>query len=606
MAVYDDMRKQFSRTPVWYVKLTLDLCNNTFGSAPCTATGTGDKKCFNTYATCKDRANYSRGTKDYRFCTNGKMPFNNGERPYIASVTQLPTEISNSLPVLGRVKVRFHDEPDTDVGIDPYVTNRSSVQGTFWRKLIKRNPNYKGRPMEVYEGYDGLPESEFQQRFAGKIENIAIGARGSVEVSGIDTIGDLTRVKIPQEFDIKLGVTLASTDTTITFKGADVSKLTGSTSGSTGSTETYYLRVGDEIMSYVGTDFNPTSNQITNMVRGVAGTPSSGLSENDDVAIVPHYNGNVFAVMHQLLVNSASAIGQPGAGISTAYVNSTAFTYWENWTVGSTEVTVDGWIDEVMPVSDAYFDMANLMDVKSWVGEDLKITVDRRVPNLPDRTYHKISDEANIVLNTDALDGNEGSRFTRNYLYWSYKPATDFDKGKNFARRDAYVSLTLESSNYYGESIIKQDRTRFFRQGVMSQAGQNKFVQNRQRRWLQARRNALPLIDVQLEHKDSNIKTGDFCKLNTDLFTDDLGNPVSSAICQVVRRSITGDRVSLRLEKQSDNKVGFIQDTTAGAGSSAYSVATDAQLNYAFIAAADSASSTDAVMGDGTPAYLIY
>ena len=34
-----------------YVEIDLDYCANTAGVAPCTASQTGDAKCFNTYAT---------------------------------------------------------------------------------------------------------------------------------------------------------------------------------------------------------------------------------------------------------------------------------------------------------------------------------------------------------------------------------------------------------------------------------------------------------------------------------------------------------------------------------------------------------------------------
>jgi hypothetical protein len=598
---YEQKRKAFDRIPVWYVKLTLDLCGRVFGSAPCVAVGTGDKKCFNTFFTCKDSANYRQGTpKVYRFCSNGELPFNDGERPYIQSVTQLPTEIKKALPVLGRIKIMFYDEPDTDVGIDPYVTDRTSVQGKFWRKLLKRNPNYKGRSIQVYEGFVGIPESEFQLRFEGKIDNIRFANNGMVEVEGIDYIGDLNRVKIPYDYDIQIGFNVSSAGQTITLKGADVDVL----NATTGST--YYLRAGSELISYQSSNYDSTSNQITGAGRGVAGTPAGVLAENEDISIAPYYEGNIFDIMHKMLVNPATHILEPGAGISTVYVNTTKFEAERDFSVGATEITVSGWVDETIKVSEAYFDLANLMDVKSWMGEDLKITVDRRIPNRPDRTYKKLTDDANIIINTDSFDQNEMSRFTRSYLSWSYDPLTDFDKGKNFARREAYIDLTLEGTAAYNESVLDVARTRFFRQGVMSEAGQNRFIQNRQRRWIQDRREAKPTIGVQLEYKDSDIKTGDFVRIGTDLFTDDLGNPVSTATCQVIKRNVVNSRVNLTLEKQRDTKTAFIGDSSGGAGSSAYTAASEAQANYAFIAAADSASSTGAVMDNGDPAYLIY
>ncbi len=49
---------EVGREPIQIVRLRLPKCANTHGTAPCTATQTGDAKCFNTRATCNDAQNY--------------------------------------------------------------------------------------------------------------------------------------------------------------------------------------------------------------------------------------------------------------------------------------------------------------------------------------------------------------------------------------------------------------------------------------------------------------------------------------------------------------------------------------------------------------------
>jgi len=49
---------ELGREPFEIVEIIVPKCANVFGSAPCTATGTGDAKCFNTRATCKDIPNF--------------------------------------------------------------------------------------------------------------------------------------------------------------------------------------------------------------------------------------------------------------------------------------------------------------------------------------------------------------------------------------------------------------------------------------------------------------------------------------------------------------------------------------------------------------------
>ena len=56
---YDSKKIQYDKEHIYLVELELDYCSNTHGSAPCTATETGDSKCFNTFSTCNDLANYT-------------------------------------------------------------------------------------------------------------------------------------------------------------------------------------------------------------------------------------------------------------------------------------------------------------------------------------------------------------------------------------------------------------------------------------------------------------------------------------------------------------------------------------------------------------------
>ena len=51
------------REPIELIEMVLPRCINTYGSAPCTASSSGDGKCYNTRATCQDAANY-RDTPD--------------------------------------------------------------------------------------------------------------------------------------------------------------------------------------------------------------------------------------------------------------------------------------------------------------------------------------------------------------------------------------------------------------------------------------------------------------------------------------------------------------------------------------------------------------
>jgi hypothetical protein len=595
---FDDKRKEFSRTRVWYVEIDLGLCTNTFGSAPCTAIGS---KCYNTFVGCKDRTNFANTLKTYRFCSDvSELPFGDGERPYITSVSQLPTEIKSSLAVKGRVKVKLTDEPDTDIGIDPYVSERTN-SGTYFKKLLARNPNFKGKPMRVYEGFLGLTQAEYEQRFNGVVTDFQFDGRGGVQIEAVDFLRDLKKVQIPPRFDINLASDITSAVTTATFTGDDVDKLGGSS-----LTTARYFRVEDEAFSYQTSNYDSTSKTLSGLVRGFKNTSADEHSENDRVQVISHYKGHPIDIMLDLLTNSNTA-DSPGAGLTTVQVDTTAFEYWRDWFGTATaEVTVEGFIDEEMDVEEAYFDLVNLMNSKSWVGEDLKITMRRNVPNNPGRTYPKLSDEANIVLDSDGINTNDGSRYTRGFLLWDLKLTGDVKKGEDYSQRNVHIDGVAESTNFYGEVINNVEGTRFVRVGTINFDVTNQFVNNSIQRKMAIHSKAQPILQIETEYKDSNLKTGEYVRINTDALVGVDGSPLSSATMQIIKREVNGDKVKLKFESQREEKVAFITPATGTTFSSNYTTAIEPHQNYGFLSAADSASSTAAVMGDGAPAYTIF
>lgn len=99
------------REPVQIVALQFPRCAHVHGTAPCTATQTGDDKCFNTYATCNDRANYSH-TPDAQLESQY-----DGLTSAVTSYNQRITtaEVANadrSADLFFAVDVAFTDDPD--------------------------------------------------------------------------------------------------------------------------------------------------------------------------------------------------------------------------------------------------------------------------------------------------------------------------------------------------------------------------------------------------------------------------------------------------------------------------------------------------------------
>lgn len=62
---YDAEKVKLGRKPVTMCGIVADFCSLTHGIAPCTATETGDNKCFNTRSSCNDTDNYTKDSKEY-------------------------------------------------------------------------------------------------------------------------------------------------------------------------------------------------------------------------------------------------------------------------------------------------------------------------------------------------------------------------------------------------------------------------------------------------------------------------------------------------------------------------------------------------------------
>ena len=204
---YEDNIQSLSRKLVRLLVIELDYCSRSFGVDPCLAEGT---KCYNTFASCKFKTAYNKTSKEYRFCNNNASVESIAElnaKPYIKVYEHLATELHDDKTIPARANYTLLDEPDTDVGIDPYLDDRVenilATQGTFFKKLLERNPNYKGRLVKEYEGFEGDPFEEYREIFTGKIENIK-RTGGKVTIECVDLLKSLDDIEYPIKLKAKI------------------------------------------------------------------------------------------------------------------------------------------------------------------------------------------------------------------------------------------------------------------------------------------------------------------------------------------------------------------------------------------------------------------
>ena len=534
---YASEQAAISRTPVQLVRITADYCDRTFGTSPCLATGT---KCYNTFGTCVYTTAYLNTTgKEYKFTSaDVPPPFNTGERPYLMDVRLLPTEVKEVRTVLSRATITIADEPDGDVGIDPYVSSRSSVQGTYWRKWLARNKHYKGRQIEVLDGFDSITEANFVSKFRGTIESIALG-NGRVVIEAVDYVHDLTKILWPPKVDVRLTFDITASTAYVYVDNIDELQ---SPSG--------YIKVNDEVIGY--TVHNPTAKFVSGLTRGASGTTAAAHDEGDKVVRMG-YVAEDYISDH--IVNIFTQAGIP----TSEYDVLDLFQIWADpdLDLPQTELLVA----DPTPLSEWVAQLAELSEVLYWVGEDTKLQFTRKLPNFGGRSFvATLTDEANIVQGSVSVRLGDDTRITRFEFSWVFNLFGDADDRDDYLRRELVIDADAESATEYNEEAEHVVLSPIMRQVVSytTQEDHYRRVVNYLKRYVWFNREARPVVKLRVELKDGFIKTGDFVRVSTREMQDRNGDDWSNVECQVTKRERVGMQVELTLRQLPPRRIAYV------------------------------------------------
>lgn len=554
---YETKRAAISRTPCTLIKVKLTECAEVNGVAPCTATAS----CNNTYATCKDLENFNNTTTTYKFTSaNVPAPFTDA-RPYVQSVKPMPTEIRpGKLTIKGRETVEFIDDEESD--------------GSYWKKLLARNPHWKGRTVERYEGFLGEVEGEYQLRWAGSIDNVKIN-KGKVSLELVDLLEDMDKLEVPPKISVVLSAAATSGATTVSIN---------STSGV--PTAGYGL-LDDEIIQWTG--LNAVQLQLTGVTRGKFSTTAAAHDDGAKFSLVAVYSGNPFDILEGMLTDSQDITtdNPPGAAIDSGRVDSAAFSYWKDWP--ATDVNFQGVITEPKKLGKLFFEIVSLLDCMVWQDESQKITIRRNVPNEPDRTYTAITDAANIIADSTKVDLNDESRKTRIVLYWNKRANTDDEDVDSYRRIDVAVDASAEGADQYNEVQEEKIWCRWITTDDLQEEVATTYVTNLVKRRLFDRVDAHAILDYAVELKDEAVQTGDHVQLTTDelLMTD--GTDIDGETFRIWKRELKGNRINFRAWRLMKKKFAFI----APSATPVFGSATAAQKEYGFIGRTDGKQDND-------------
>jgi len=631
------------------LEIDADACSLTFGTLPCTGTGI---PCYNTYGTCKSLANYAKTTKTYKFCSRGmQIPAGEQLRPYIADHAFTPTEIpiGGGLAARSQTTITMSDETCPDYEADKYAATRSApAQGSFWTRFIARNYNIQNRFARVRKGYVTNPFdwTVFQDELYIVSSIAGPDSSGKISVVLSDATKVLDQNMLPVATngaltaDMKAiensGTVVSATSTSITLPAAAsavdsyyngmeiyitgntgiglravISAYVGATRTATvpawsvipDATSTYqigalqlnvgtgngsqyadpvatglpqYVRIGNEVIRYTAIAGDVLSWPDTTY-RAQFGTTAADAKLADGVQLC-------FAPVGQSITNMIHRLAN-AAGLADAYIDLTGLAAEDTEWYGS-GAAITACIHKPEKASSLLNEFLSTINMNCWwdpVAQLLKFKAD--MPQLSSTVVSLTPDET--ISQSMQITPQDSLRITRTFLAFAPFSATgNMTQNTNFAQIDGYIDSSAESANEYNNVISEQRYSRWL--GTSNNLFVSGLVARRVARLRDAPFKAAFSIDPRNE-----VHLGDLIDVTSRKKTDASGAPIVTRM-RVTKyldnRNIDIEAISTKFAR----RYGFI----APAGYPDYSLASDAQRSYAFIAGAGE------TMSDGTPAYL--
>jgi hypothetical protein len=600
---YADLAAQPGKQSVTIVELRLDLCQNVYGTAPCTAAIgiTGADRCYNCRGGCQDSANYNPTTKVYRFATRRvdgiQQPGDGPTFPTLLAVQSAPTILSpgNGLGVRSSLSVTIQDHPWTDSGIDPYLSLRSfdpDERGSFLARFFTRNKYYTNRTVQVLTGYledDGTYDvANFQRRTYIITKVSGPSTNGTVTIEGKDPLklADGEKAQWPPASTATLRTATNELVTTIAIDDPALQITDWWTAGQR------YIRVEDEIMLATAISGSAT---ITPSLTVTRATMPLWYDFSLNVA-TPHAVGATVQACWKFdakVYDIAFFLLNSVAGIDAAYL---PLTEWQaEIDNGFQYLTFHALLTSPVAVKDLLVEMTKLNTLIWW--DERASVVRLKGFRFQQTNAADVTDANNIIGESIAVADNTAQITTQAWMFYDMNsPISNPDLPSTYRVTDVRANLDRETAAEFGASYISQTRTRWLNRsdtGTVASIGETMVRQYQDVR---------KVLTWAMDPKDDKWWTGDTISIATKYIMDEngLATPRNYLITQVDEMMTeAGIRYKYTaLEQFAFLRTGVITPNLDGAAPFPdYSAATPLQtLRYAFIAYDD--------RGDGKPGFL--
>ncbi len=582
-------KARVGREPLTVVELDLDYCSQVEGVSPCLSTATGDGKCYNTRFTCNYTSAYTKSIKTYRFCqARGNLPKGVNMFPVIVGTPDLaPVKApAYGLSDLGKISITLQDFPHGDIGIDKSISNRTynaESQGTFFGKLLARNPYYIGRVLRVRTGFitDPFDWANFQDRtyVIDKIEGP--DHKGRVKITAHDRLrlADDKLSQCPVMTDGTLSADIAAGATSLSISGDETQYPTG------GGT----IRIGDDIIAYT----SRSGATLSGLTHAQWGSTDESHDAGDTIQLCKIWTDiNVVDIVHELLKDYAGIDETKlpyDAGLTTPTGTNDE---WDdakaNWLSLHNLTTC---ISEPTGIKTLLKELAEECQFSLFadqVNDEIRLKVN--TPPLANETPTSLNDDANFIEGSVRVKEDPKQQFTQ---VWCSYDKIDYTKGDdvgNFRVTYADLDSEAESADFYNTKKVKWIKSRWFDSTNATQAKQ--LVGRLRSRFA----NPPKVVHFTLDAKDSALWTGDLAELSTRMIqATDGSNQLYRVQVLSVDESIDQYKYEA-LTSQFTGRYGFIGPNTL---SSYSSESAENRQKYAFI------SPDSGIFADGTEAYKI-
>ena len=578
------------------IQLVLDACSLTFGVGLCYATG---EPCKNAWASCKAPDVFADTTKTITLCTPGSnLPPSLNAIPLVRAngIKFDPADPTpdDGIGKVGSVDVDFFDAPHDDVGIDPYISQRSYSgldRSTFWPKLRANWPNYQGRTLYWYTGYEHYPFSLSNlRRRTYLMESWAgFGGKDGVKIKAKDPL---------KLADDKRSVWPRKTNGTLAAAMTDVAPPTTIDVHTTDPTE-YDLaayealscvRIGSEVFRYTGTTPITDGVRLTGVTRSAPAPYICSVSAHDagdDVQKCAYFAAMSAANILRYLLTL-------GAEVPSAYIDYAAWSsLYATWLGG---LTLTRLICEPQGVTSLCAEV--LLQSSGWglwwddINEQIGYEVFR--PAALSETVTPIT-EANSQVKATLKIIDDPDRLINNcvFYYGQVDPTKDEKDVTNYGPAINSFDIGSASAREVGSLRTKVIYGRWHPSAAAATIAR---IADR----IVVARGSIPYrAEFKVARKDDDLQTGDFIDLTCAGITDLFGAQVTTRM-RVIKGDFGQDEVTYTAREDFVSmRYGLI--APAALRGVTWATATAAQrATYVFI------SDANGLMSDGSIGKRIY